>query len=84
MYLGHVITPGHLVLAMCLFVHVGVGQDHNGEKHRAVSVWANFSQNGIASMADTIVDICSTNTNLIMSFPIERSSVSSHCFQDKA
>lgn len=35
MYLGHVITPSHLVLAMCLFVHVGVGQDHNGEKHGA-------------------------------------------------
>ena len=36
MYVGHVTTPGHLVLAMCLFVHLGVGQDHNGEKHGAV------------------------------------------------
>ena len=35
-YLGLVITPGHLVLAMCLFVHVGLGQDHNVEKHGAV------------------------------------------------
>ena len=56
MYLGHVTTPGHLVIAVCLFVHVGVRQDHNGEKHGAVCRLT-LPQNGVANMAGTMIDI---------------------------